>query len=154
DGTVRLAALPTSADTDAAVRAITISADGGILATIGSDQAVRLWDIVGDHGLRLVGTLHGPALADGSASVPAMADASLAFSPRGRTLVAMMVPSGDSTPPDRARAEVWNVTDPVHPVRLTTLDSDSGHGSAVAFSHDGRTGAVGGTLWDLTRIRY
>jgi WD40 repeat protein len=152
DGTVRRTTLPLLADTYAAVRAIAISADGRIMATIGSDRAVRLWDIAGDHRLRLIGMLRDGPSAGGSASDFPMADGSLAFSPRGRILVTMTLPPENSTPSDRSLAEVWDVTDPLHPARLATLDSDRSHGSAVAFSPNGDTVAVGGTLWDLTRI--
>jgi WD40 repeat protein len=45
-------------------------------------------------------------------------------------------------------ADLWNLTDPVHPVRIAVLVGGGGH--AVALSADGRIGVTDGIVWNLT----
>ena len=93
--------------------------DGRTMATLGFDEATRLWDVASRRQIRV---LHGHRW-----SVEAVA-----FSPDGRILA---TGSGDAT------VKLWDVPTGRE---LATL---SGHGSAVravAFSPDGRTLATGG----------
>jgi WD40 repeat protein len=67
----------------------------------------------------------------------------MVFDPRGRTLVVV---------PPRGATTLWDIADPTHPRRLSTVSSKVGHGT-VAFSPDGRTLAVTDyprvALWDV-----
>jgi WD40 repeat protein len=106
----------------------------GVLAALGTDGKVSLWNATDRTNPARITTL----------SDPVAADTPLTFSPDGRTLVVV----------DREGAAVlWDVTDRPHPVRLATVAPD-GYVQAVAVSGDGTTLATGDgrgttTLWDM-----
>ncbi|MFI1104479.1 helix-turn-helix domain-containing protein [Streptomyces melanogenes] len=90
------------------------SPDGHIVATAAWDHTVRLWDLSRPRSPRALATL-----TDHTAIVWAVA-----FSPDGRTLVS----TGDG-------ARLWDVSDPIRPVRMTTVPGYY----AAAFTPDGHT---------------
>ncbi|GIE36654.1 hypothetical protein Ait01nite_096990 [Actinoplanes italicus] len=106
----------------------------GVLAAVGTDGKVSLWNATDRTNPARITTL----------SDPVAADTPLTFSADGRTLVVV----------DREGAAVlWDVTDRPHPVRLATVAPD-GYVQAVAVSGDGTTLATGDgrgitTLWDM-----
>ncbi|GIF39597.1 TIR domain-containing protein [Actinoplanes xinjiangensis] len=106
----------------------------GVLAALGTDGKVSLWNTTDRTNPARITTLRDPVTDD----------TPLTFSPDGRTLV-VVDGAGD--------AVLWDVTDPPRPVRLATV-APAGFVQAVAFSADGRTLATGGgggitTLWDM-----
>ncbi|HUQ56507.1 helix-turn-helix domain-containing protein [Lentzea sp.] len=102
-----------------AVRVLSYSPDGKVLASGGDDGTLRLWS---DRGQL--------AEVTGLGSVRAVA-----FSRDGRTVV-----TGSGT----GQVQMWNVGDPRTPVLATTLRGHADAVRAVAFSPDGRTLATGG----------
>ncbi|GID98061.1 hypothetical protein Adi01nite_74730 [Amorphoplanes digitatis] len=97
----------------------------GVLAVVGLDRRVVLWNVTDPTNPARIGTL----------SDPVTTDASLTFSPDGRTLAVV----------DQEVAVLWDVADRSHPVRLVVLPSDE-YPHLVAFSRDGTTLAVGNGL--------
>ena len=116
------------------VASVAFSPIGHTLATVGTDGALRLWDVTDPAHPRPLG--HLPA---GSST------GLLAFSPGGHTLA---IGENEGT------LRLWDVTDPAHPRPLGHLPAGSAV-SPVAFSPGGRTlasvGADGAVrLWDVT----
>jgi WD40 repeat protein len=116
--------------------AIELSPDGSEVAVAtragaGGGTAITRWTVVGQQPMRLNST--------GLVS-------SMAFSPDGRTLVALI----DIKPPDHDRIEVWNMG---NGSQISAIDLDS-KGYAMAISPDGML-AVGGDpriqVFDLER---
>ncbi|HYQ68825.1 hypothetical protein, partial [Actinophytocola sp.] len=110
------------------------SPDGRTLATAGTDETVRLWDVP-DRG-------HRPVVLTGHTDDVV----SVAFSPDGRTLATA---SADRT------VRLWDVADRRHPHGSGTLTGHTDAVNAVAFSPDGRfiaTASTDGTarLWDAS----
>ncbi len=106
----------------------------GVLATLGNDGGVSLWNVTDRTRPVRLATLGDRGAVDGF----------LTFSPDGRTLAVV-----GST----GAAVLWDVAHRSRPVRLATLPGD-GRVRAMAFSGDGNTLATGHgsgslTVWDL-----
>ncbi|WP_406840712.1 NB-ARC domain-containing protein [Streptomyces sp. AHU1] len=93
------------------VRAVAFSPDGTVLATVGDDRRVRLWNPATGVALRTL-TGHGGRIK------------AVAFSPDGALLATA----------DDNRVRVWNSATGA---TLRTLKGHEGHANAVAFSPDG-----------------
>ncbi len=107
--------------------AVAFSPDGATLATGGSENAIRLWNVADRAHPQLVGEpLRGFTHAVQS----------VAFSPDGRTLAA-----GSSAPDVLS----WEVTDPAHPNPLPPFIGMIGTTQSVGFRPDGHMIATGGT---------
>jgi WD40 repeat protein len=131
------------------VNAVELSPDGKTLATADTTSTVTLWSVEG-FGVpqRLAegatgGSAPGPTVDVGD---------NLLFSSDGRTVVAEDYDGS---------MNVMDLTDPAHPVTLSTIDTGLQFQTARAFSPDGRTlifdGLRGGPpgerdvqVWDLT----
>jgi WD40 repeat protein len=114
----------------AGLRAVVYGPDARMLASVGSDNTIRLWDPLRRTSAQLPGGHEGGA-------------GSVAFSPDGRTLAT----GGDHDPSIR----LWDVASRA---QLPGLAGRSDGTRALAFSPDGRTLAAGGAdgrvgLWDL-----
>jgi WD40 repeat protein len=109
------------------------SPDGRVLAQAG-DTVTRLWDLRDPRRPRL------------ATRIPAGPDNYMVFAPAGRRLAVLQA---------GGLVVLWNVTDPGHPLLLSTLRGNPPLADAIAFSPDGRTVAVQAgddtaDLWDLT----
>jgi WD40 repeat protein len=118
------------------VRNASFSPDGRILATVGDENAIKLWNIEDPRKPRELGKLTGAYMTPG-----------FSFSPDGRMLAS---PGSDNA------AWLWNIRDPAHPQHTTTL-SQPDPVADVAFNADGRTLATSGygetvRLWDVSPI--
>ncbi|MFE5587730.1 caspase family protein [Kitasatospora sp. NPDC056531] len=113
------------------VKKLAYSAERHLLASAGSDQTFRLWDLSDPR--------HAKSLSVTSTGGDR---ASLALSKDGRLLAARE--SGTTV-------RLWNLNDPAHPVSITTLPDSPG---AITMSPDGHMLAVvnddRSVLWDLT----
>jgi WD40 repeat protein len=125
------------------VSVVAFSLDGRTLVTAGQDGTVELWDITDPGHQARTTTLTDPART--TALRHHLGGFAVALSPDGHTLA---IAGGEAV-------ELWDITDPGHQARTTTLTGYPGYVSTVAFSPDGRSLATGngnGTtwLWDLT----
>jgi WD40 repeat protein len=107
----------------------------GLLAALGSDNRIALWNVADPQRPVRMAVLPEPAAADVAPQ----------FSPDGRTLAVKGAQN---------RAVLWDVTDRSHPARIATLANGS-QVTAMEFSRDGGSFVVGdghGTtyLWDMT----
>jgi len=107
---------------------------GSVLAALGNDNRVSLWNVADPR--RPVGLSVLPDAA--------IADPSLNFSADGRTLAFVDA---------QRKAVLWNVADPSHPVRLATMPT--GSVASIALSGDGTKFVIGETSallteWDIT----
>jgi WD40 repeat protein len=132
---------------------VALSPDGRTLAAISGDGvAVRLWDV----------TRPAHPVALGSCTTPFNAQfliSSVMFSPNGRTLAAACGISNFET--SDGSVQLWNVTDPAHPVSLGQPFAPDV--LSVAFSPDGHAlaaisaGGIGNSsdynidLWNVTK---
>lgn len=139
---------------DQRVTAVAFSPDGRILATTtaattaifrGVGGSVQLWDATDRHA-----PTRTAAVAD-KQNVTAVA-----FSPDRRTLATISDRPGDLYTTPIGTAQLWDVTNPYTPTRVTTVADDQ-YVTAVAFSPDGSTLATttrggGGMVqvWDMT----
>ncbi|MGW4945748.1 TIR domain-containing protein [Actinoplanes sp. NPDC004185] len=113
----------------------TAYAKDGVLAALGTDGRVTLWDVTDRRNPSAIATLREPAAKGGS----------LLFSPDGRTLA--VVGAQD-------KAVLWDVAVRSRPARLATLPND-GTVRSLAYSADGKTFVTGDrsgitTLWDTS----
>lgn len=139
-----------SAGTGVGVQAV-YSTRGDLLARGGTDGTIRILDVSdAKHPKALFTPL----------SVSKGAVMSLKFSPDNQTLALATTQAGSTV---NGTVQLWSVSDPQHPRRLSTVLSVKGRGvSSVAFSPDGATlaasgGTVAGTgrssllrLWDVS----
>ncbi|MEV6280978.1 AAA family ATPase [Nocardia sp. NPDC051832] len=117
---------------------VAVSPDGRLLASFGTTEGVRLWDMTQGGSPRFVSRI---------ALGPNEQPARLAFAPDSRALA---VSAEDKT------IRLWDITEPPTPVALADpLKGHSAFVSALAFSPDGRTLASTGfnseiRLWDIS----
>ncbi|MBX6749259.1 MAG: WD40 repeat domain-containing protein [Micromonosporaceae bacterium] len=104
---------------------LALRSEGRLLASVGGDRTIRLWDVADPANPRVVGEVAGAAEDTLYAA---------AFSPDG-TLLAVV--SNDKT------LRLWDVTDPAKPGLVATVPAVSAL-HAVAFRPDGQVLAVGG----------
>jgi len=139
---------------------VVFSPDGKELATAGYEESIALWDVANPR--------HITMLSSGFGNNPF----SVAFSPDGHTLA---VPSdgvyelqragprggtynltaANAADSDRT-ASLWNISDPRHPRKLSTLAGHTDAVVGVAFSPDGDTLTTTSAdqtaiLWDVTK---
>ncbi|MEV6394702.1 hypothetical protein AB0M39_07950 [Streptomyces sp. NPDC051907] len=119
------------------VNAVDFSADGRVLASAGSDGAIRLWNTA---------RAGSPVPLGDPLSGPRGALRALAFSPRGHLLAG----AGDD-----GAVRLWDVRDPGRPHGLGAARGGADALKTLAFSPDGRTLAAAGDdgrihLWDTT----
>ncbi|MET3425148.1 WD40 repeat protein [Actinoplanes tereljensis] len=101
----------------------------GVLAAIGSDLSVALWNVADPRTPVRLAVLPQKAVATGISHL----GSSLAFSPDGRTLAYVNA---------QGAAVLWDVADRTRPALIATLPSD-GIINAVAFSGNGNTFVTG-----------
>ncbi|MEU6741904.1 nSTAND1 domain-containing NTPase [Streptosporangium sandarakinum] len=141
-----------SAGKAVSLKQVTYSPRGDLLARGGSDGTIRILDV---SDSRHPVALSEPVVVSSGGSV-----VSLRFSPDGRSLALSTQQAGGTMSGD---VQLWDVVDPRHPRRLSTVVSLRRQGvNSVAFSPDGSTLAVtGGTgpgpdrrllvrLWDVS----
>jgi WD40 repeat protein len=105
-----------------------LSPDGRTVLTSNYWRQISLWDASGGTSPVRIALLTGLATAPSS----------LAFSPDGRTIVAII---GDWL-------KLWDITVPSRPRLLSTVAGGGGYD--LAFSPDGRMMTTGSTLWDTS----
>ncbi|MBF6446600.1 hypothetical protein IU429_02860 [Nocardia elegans] len=113
-------------DLPAAAPIISASADGKLLAAAGQAGSLRIWD----------STTQEPRLITDKPAIPGDTAQALAvrFSPAGDLLAV----SGRAN-----QVQLWNVSDPGHPVERPALSGFSSYVNDVAFSPDGTQIAAG-----------
>jgi WD40 repeat protein/energy-coupling factor transporter ATP-binding protein EcfA2 len=167
-----------------AVRSVTVSPDGHLLATGSWDRTARLWDVSDIYHPTALATITGHT---GEVE-------SVTFSPDGHTLATggsdktlRLWDVTDGRHPRRLAtittghtvysatfgagghvlaagegghvAQLWDVADARHPTELSTLPDHTAQVLSVAFSPDGHTLATASAdrtarLWDLTDVRH
>ncbi|MFI5940829.1 AAA family ATPase [Streptomyces uncialis] len=128
---------PTVLTGHGSVRATASSRDGRLLATIGEDDIVQLWDVADPTAPRRLGRLRGGGrFAYG-----------IAFSPDDRTLAAT---ARISTDPWESRIRLWDISDPTRPA---PHGEPFGEGAReLRFSEDGKELHSEGRRWDITTL--
>jgi len=125
-------------------RSVSFSPDGRNLATDGSDNSVRVWELSKhDVPLILSPSTFGPVETNLNLRLHKYADSSLKFSPDSARLA-----SGGSDP----NVRVWDLSNPNSPPLV--LQGKEGRVLSVSFSPDGKRLASGGTdtivrVWDV-----
>ena len=126
-------------DSSGIVQAVAVSPDRRLLAAVGVDGTLRLWNVA----------VPGHATPVGQPLQPANGDLPLytvAFSPSGKVLAA----AGAGK-----KVKLWDVSDPARPAPLGALTGPSNTIYSVVFSPDGRTLAAASAddtvrLWNVT----
>jgi WD40 repeat protein len=104
------------------------SPSGNLVATVGGDAVIRLWDAAVPSQPALLSTYPDQPQSDSTDSTNNNVVNGFAFSPDGRYLATA---GGDSV------VRLWDVTNPAHPVLHTTLTGHSGAATDVVFSPNG-----------------
>ena len=126
-------------DSSGVVESVSTSPDHRLLAAVGADGTLRLWNVAAPGHVTLIATL---LQADGDRPLY-----TTAFSPGGKILAA----AGAGRV-----VELWNVSDPAHPLPLSTpLSGPTSTVYSIAFSPDGKTIAAASNdktvrLWDVS----
>ncbi|MFC4605443.1 AAA family ATPase [Rhodococcus kronopolitis] len=130
DSTVRVWSLPRTdiAISESALTLPSTSRDGALMVTSGYDSVIRLWRTGADGRLSALSSVALPR-------------------PFGGAHVAVLSPDGDlmaTTPTKGGTVQLWNVSDPVHPIRLgEPITTNTRFTWELAFSPDGSTLAMG-----------
>jgi len=126
-------------DSSGIVQAVAVSPDRRLLAAVGVDGTLRLWNVTDPGHVAPVGQPLQPANSD----LPLY---TVAFSPDGKVLAA----AGAGQ-----RVKLWDVSNPARPVPLGALTGPSNTIYSVVFSPDGHTLAAASAddtvrLWNVT----
>ncbi|RMI31793.1 hypothetical protein EBN03_16530 [Nocardia stercoris] len=127
---------------------IVFSPHGGLLAAVEFDRhrtpstTIQLWDT----------TAGGPVLVAPSVGDPLTVNPDLAFSSDGAVLAVADTDPSRPTDQNGTTVQLWNVADPAHPRKVSTVNPGSGR-HALAFAPGAAVlataGTDGATLWNI-----